>query len=257
MAEQDDNSRTTKPRIYRLAIASLILAVLAVLTMALALSIVYPRHLRGPLHNVAALIGAISFFLAISSLILGVPSLIRIIASEQRTNSLAFTSAALLLAGVVVGRSLLVPYPRSRAIQLPCNTNMMALGAAMLVYSAYNDDNYPTADKWCDLLLEHTEVKPEQFVCPSSVARQTKSGQAASKGRICTYAINPNCVDMSPPDTVLLFETDAGWNQFGGPELVSTKSHGGKGFNVLYREGRVLFEQDANNLNWSGTEQHK
>lgn len=157
---------------------------------------------------------------------------------------------------------LLEQLPRSLALQLPCRTNLMALGGAMLVYSAYNDDNYPAADKWCDLLLEHTKVTPEQLVCPSIVIRLPFTGgrtvqRPAPKRGLCTHAMNPNCTDLSAPDTVLLFETDAGWNQFGGPELVSSKAHGRIGFNVLLKDGRAQFQQDANSLNWSGTRRNE
>ncbi|MHC4155460.1 MAG: hypothetical protein ACYST6_11140 [Planctomycetota bacterium] len=255
MAEENDDSRTTKPRISRLGIASLILAVLAVLTMVLASSIVYPRDLSARTLNTAALLAGLSFILAVVALIL-------ILKSEPRTKGLVFTLAALLMAGLVADCWLIEQRPRSIILRLPCRTNLMALGSAMLVYSAYNDDDYPAAEKWCDLLVQHTKVTPKQFVCPSIVVRlpftrgKTIQRPGPKTGR-CSYAMNPNCVDMSPPDTVLLFETDAGWNQFGGPELVSTKAHGGKGFNVLHRQGRVFFEQDANNLNWSGTKDNK
>lgn len=255
MAEQDDNSTTTKARISRLGIASLILAVLAALTMVLAFSIVYPRHLAGQTLNGAALLGGTSFILAIYALML-------IMSSERRVKGLVPAIVALLLAGFVVDCWLFEQRPRSIILRLPCRTNLMALGEAMLIYSAYNDDNYPAADKWCDLLLEQTEVTPKRFVCPSIVIRLPFTGgktvqRPTPRRGLCTYAMNPNCVDMSPPETVLLFETDAGWNQFGGPELLSTKVHGGKGFNVLYKQGQVFFEQDANNLNWSGTTEHE
>ena len=251
MVGENDNSRTTKPKISRLGIASLILAVVAVLTMVLAFSIVYPRHLSGRVHGIAALLATLSFILAVASLIL-------IMSSERRVKGLAMAIVALLLAGFVAGRWLLEQLPRSIALQLPCRTNLMNLHGAMLVYAGSNDDNYPTADKWCDLLLEHTKATPEQLVCPSIVIRLPSTGgktiqRPAPKRGLCSYAMNPNCTDYAAPETVLLFETDAGWNKFGGPELVSTKGHGGKGFNVLYKEGQVSFEQDANNLNWSGT----
>jgi hypothetical protein len=35
-----------------------------------------------------------------------------------------------------------------------CLSNMRGLAKAMKVYANYNDGKYPTADKWCDLLLK-------------------------------------------------------------------------------------------------------
>ena len=39
----------------------------------------------------------------------------------------------------------------------------------------------------------------------------------------------------------MLFETKGGWNQFGGPEILTTENHGGKGCNVLFNNGSVRF----------------
>jgi len=55
------------------------------------------------------------------------------------------------------------------------------------------------------------------------------------------YAMNPNCEPNSPPGTVLLFETKGGWNQFGGPGLLTFENHGGKGCNILFNDGHVEF----------------
>jgi hypothetical protein len=41
--------------------------------------------------------------------------------------------------------------------------------------------------------------------------------------------MNPNCEPNSPPDMVLLFETKAGWNQHGGPELFTFDNHDPRG----------------------------
>jgi hypothetical protein len=38
---------------------------------------------------------------------------------------------------------------------------------------------------------------------------------------------------------VLLFETKGGWNQYGGPELLSTKNHKGDGCHVLINDSHV------------------
>jgi len=71
----------------------------------------------------------------------------------------------------------------------------------------------------------------------------------------CSYAINPNAkLDCRfPAKTVLLFESNPGWNQSGGPELSTTPNHGGKGCNVLFCDGHVEFvrAEDINNLQWT------
>ena len=55
------------------------------------------------------------------------------------------------------------------------------------------------------------------------------------------YAMNPNCLPNSPPDIVLLFETEGGWNQSGGLELLTTQNYKGKGCNILFNDGHVEF----------------
>jgi hypothetical protein len=156
-----------------------------------------------------------------------------------------------------------------------CRANLSGLGRAMLIYANDYDDQYPTADKWCDLLIMHSEVYPRLFVCKLSDAKEGES----------SYAMNKNVVGKKvtevPKDVVVLFETNFGksragrqellrdrgfykffgediwsfgkktsglekvyelrWNQFGGPEILTTENHRGKGCNVLFNNGRVEF----------------
>jgi prepilin-type processing-associated H-X9-DG protein len=37
----------------------------------------------------------------------------------------------------------------------------------------------------------------------------------------------------------MLFESKPGWNQVGGPELLWTDNHGGKGCNILFGDEHV------------------
>ena len=116
--------------------------------------------------------------------------------------------------------------------RLACASNLCAFARALLIYAMDYDDEFPTADQWCDLLLqrESDRVTEEMFVCPSA------------EGGPSHYAINPNANDLSAhPDMVLLFETTAGWNQFGGPELLAPENHQGEGCNILFVDGHVEF----------------
>jgi len=103
------------------------------------------------------------------------------------------------------------------------------LGKTMLIYACGYDDKYPTADKWCDLLIEYTDVTEKQFRCPGN--REER----------CSYAMNPNCEPNSPLDMVLIFETKGGWNRFGGSELLTTENHKGEGCNILFNDSHVSF----------------
>jgi len=161
----------------------------------------------------------------------------------------------------------------------------------MLVYANENNGEYPTADKWCDLLIQYADVRPKQFICPKSGAKIGES----------SFAMNKNIIGKKaseiPPDVVLLFETnfgkdsagrrellgnrgwykfldDAGvdwireyssakkvykqrWNQVGGPELVTCENHDGLGFNVLFNDMSVRFIRSSGigQLKWEVEEE--
>jgi len=121
------------------------------------------------------------------------------------------------------------------AHRIVCGTHLSELGKAIKNYSDENNGKYPTADKWCDLLLQFDLATEKQFVCPSSEAGRGQS----------SYALNKNIVGMKAsdisPDVVLLFESKTGWNQFGGPELLALEHHGGEGCNILFNDGHVDF----------------
>ena len=111
----------------------------------------------------------------------------------------------------------------------------------MIVYACDNDDMYPTPSKWCDLLLEHADATKNQFRC-----------SGASEGP-CNYAMNNRGLSAgSHPNRVMLFETSAGWNQSGGPEILTTENHQGEGCNILFADSRVEFvpTEDLNDLLW-------
>jgi hypothetical protein len=107
---------------------------------------------------------------------------------------------------------------------------------------------YPAPAEWCDgvvLAYEKKAVSRAQvmkpFKCP-----------AAAQGK-SHYAMNPNCLYGSPADMVLLFETKAGWNQHGGPELFTFDNHDPKGGLVLLNDGTVKFirtEEELKQLRW-------
>ncbi|MDI6448547.1 hypothetical protein [Anaerobaca lacustris] len=65
--------------------------------------------------------------------------------------------------------------------------------------------------------------------------------------------MNAACEANSPPDMVRLFETKAGWNQHGGPELFTFDNHDPRGGCVLLNDGTVKFirtEEELHALRW-------
>ena len=101
---------------------------------------------------------------------------------------------------------------------------------------------YPIPSDWCDTMeVAYYKDNMKIHICPS-----------AKKGK-CNYAMNPNCEPNSPGDMVLLFETKAGWNQHGGPELFTFDNHDPRGGCVLLNDGTVKFirtEEELNALRW-------
>ncbi len=170
---------------------------------------------------------------------------------------------------------------KSYSPEYKCRLNLLLLYGAMQRYT--NDYvQYPTPNKWCDLIVENTGQTPPSFCCPATKHKThhitsepiekmnlpkdmifvTEFNNVVQERRYLYlikrshYAMNPNCSPNSPPDIVLLFETEDGWNQFGGPELLTTKHHKGKGCNILFNDGRFEFvkKEQLGNLNW-GDEQ--
>jgi hypothetical protein len=115
--------------------------------------------------------------------------------------------------------------------------------------SIRNETFYPRPSEWCDDILRtypamgfgYGNLDPKPHICPS-----------AGNGKN-HYAMNPNCKPDSPSDMVLLFETKAGWNQHGGPELFTFDNHDPKGGCVLLNDGTVKFirtKEELQQLRW-------
>jgi len=188
---------------------------------------------------------------AIPAIILGIIALVKIArsAGSLKGNGLAIAGIALpvvLLPFIALLMGIMMPAlarVRQIAFRTVCATNMSGLGKAMLIYAGDYDEKYPTPSKWCDLLIEHCDVSEKTLRC-----------KGAPEGR-CNYAMNKNIEQFgadAPPDMVLLFETHPGWNQSGGPEILTTENHNGEGCNVLFADGRVEFVKTKNlkDLKW-------
>ena len=148
--------------------------------------------------------------------------------------------------------------PMSSAAGMVCATNLINLGKAIRVYANEHGGRYPEPNQWCDLLMKHTDVQEKRFFCPGvrlRWRRQVLPWPIPKKTR-CHYAMNPNCRPDSPPDIVLLFETRGGWNQFGGPEILSMDNHGGFVCHILLNDGqvRIVKPSGLKKLKWKAGE---
>ena len=133
--------------------------------------------------------------------------------------------------------------PRYR--QLRCLGNLKQLGMMLTLYAHENRDMYPPVQRWSDVLV--AEYGQEDDVNDILHCRGDETGP-------CSYAMNPNADANGANDVVLLFESQPGWNQYGGPELLEVGNHEGRGCNVLFVDGNVEFikTEDVAGLKWRG-----
>ncbi|MGB2806381.1 MAG: hypothetical protein WBC22_01465 [Sedimentisphaerales bacterium] len=231
MSETEKKAQGQKPKSSKTALWSFILAAIScaiLITVSILLAIPpLPQSFKW-LYRLMPFLSLIFLITYLASLVLGC-GILEIRKGQLKGKRLVIGTMLIniIIAAGVVGVALLIVRPIFH--RMSCGTNMGGLGAALKIYANDFDDKYPTPEKWCDLLIEHAEVTEKSFVCP-----------AAKDGR-GHYAINPNCEPNSPPDVVLLFETQGGWNQYGGPDLLTGERHIGKGCCILFNDRHVQF----------------
>ena len=184
-----------------------------------------------------------TFFLtAPVAIILGIIALVMISRSNGQLKGTGMAIAGIavpivMLPVIAVLMGILMPALNSVRItaqRTVCANNMTALGKAMYVYAGDYDGKFPTSTEWCDLLIEYTDVDAHTFCCPATSGYNSFD----TSQRICSYGMNDNVEGADAPgDMVLLFETDAGWNQSGGREMLISGYRHGNIYNVLFDDG--------------------
>ncbi|MBI3851836.1 MAG: DUF4190 domain-containing protein [Verrucomicrobia bacterium] len=176
---------------------------------------------------------------ALVGLILGIIALTKINRSQGR-----LTGNGIAIAGICVsGFMLLFSIPFMAGLTLPalakakqkaqtinCANNMKQLALAVRIYAGDNTDQYPPAATWCDA-IQSTVGSAKVFQCPSHPERRS------------AYAFNRNLDGKKEgeinPRTVLLFESDGGWNGTGGSEQLVAHQHSTRTVNVAFADGSV------------------
>ena len=193
------------------------------------------------------------FITAIPAIILGIVGLVKISKSAGQSKGIGLAITGIVLPIVILPfvlflMGILAPAlfrTRQIAFRVVCGTNLKQISFMMQMYANENDDKFPTADRWCDLLIEHAGANRSIFRC-----------RTAPQQEQCNYAMNKNLENFdrgnAPPDMVALFETYPGWNQSGGPELLTTDNHQRDGCNILFVDCRVQFikTRDLDKLKW-------
>jgi prepilin-type processing-associated H-X9-DG protein len=149
-------------------------------------------------------------------------------------------SAALLLFGYIV--AVVAVRPSVSAQKAVCLTNTKRLALATRMYAEEWHDTLPEAEIWCEALLPYTGESPS-FVCPVAADLD------------CAFAYNRALGGMTdrflhdPMSTVAIFESDAGWNAAGGPELLPTEPRHLGGDNYGFADGHAAWMARK----WQGT----
>ena len=189
---------------------------------------------------------------AIPAIIFGILALIKIEKSGGNLKGKGLAIAGLAtpaaLIPVAILMAILMPAlakVKHTSYRMVCGANMGSLNKAMFVYASDNNDKYPPASQWCDLLIKNENIDKKMFRC--------RGGSCEGP---CNYAMNKNIESLGPnahPDIVVLFESVPGWNQSGGRELLTTKNHSDDGCNVAFNDGHVSFvlTKDINDLKWT------
>lgn len=203
------------------------------------------------------ILGILGFFTcgttAIVGLVLGILGM-----NQVKKSNGTVSGQGLALAGTIVSAVFLLMIPMGFAMFLPalakakeraqtiqCVNNMKQLALAARIYAGDHTNRLPPAATWCDALQSQV-VSPKVFQCP-----------AANPNDRCDYAFNANLDGMDlgniNPNTVLFFESDAGWNRSGGPELMLSQSRHFRTFIVALADGSVqqLTAAQVARLRWN------
>ena len=189
---------------------------------------------------------------ALVGLILGIISLVKINRSGGRLSGQGLAIAGICVSGfmllfsipVLAGMTLpALARAKQRAQTINCINNLKQLGLAVRIYASDHNDLMPPTATWCDAIQSNVG-SPNVFQCPSE------------PGQRCAYAFNSNLdgkkVNEVDPQTVLLFESNAGWNGSGGTNVMKPHQHRNRTVNVAFADGSVrqLPRSQLNTLRW-------
>jgi hypothetical protein len=215
---------TTPAKTSGMAVTSLVLGILGIFTC-----------------GITALIG----------LILGIVAIVKVENSSGKLKGFGLALAGIIVSGVflflIPTAMLLLPAlaaAKIKAQKINCVNNEKQLALAVKIYSSDNGNHFPPALTWCDAVK--TFAGSERLFKCSGANPQSR----------CDYAFNAKLDGMDAskinPQTVMIFESDGGWNANGGPEMMIGKSRHVRMFVVAFADGSVqqLQENQIATLHW-------
>jgi hypothetical protein len=262
-----EGTATTAPRrrrTSRLAIAAFVVSLAAPFLW------FFGQWVAGPDQSSLEIIRPLYVGLS-AAVLLGLIALARVVIGGRRPG---FGLATAAVSISVLGMAVLAPGMYRLIGNLHaagCMSNMEALSAALRNYALDHDGRLPPGDKWCDSLPRYIPTRSD-FVCPE--APRLRCGYALNRALIGSrveqalatryrFGWQPtpaqNKIIQSLSDslrlnrTVLLYESDLGWNGSGGRDsLVKMPRHRGRDA-FLFADGHsdLVHRADEDRLIWN------
>lgn len=201
-------------------------------------------------------LGTLGFFscgiTALVGLILGIIAMVKVKNSQGHLKGGGLALAGTIVSGIFL---LLIPIfvamllpavaaAKQRAEAISCVNNEQQLAMTIRIYSGNHTNQFPPAATWCDAIKDDVE---------STIPFKCVAANANSR---CDYAFNAKLDGMDEskvnPRTVMLFESNAGWNANGGPDLMIKSPRHAQVFVVTYVDGSVhqLHQSQLGTLRW-------
>ncbi len=191
--------------------------------------------------------------LGLPAIICGIIALVNISKSNGQLKGTGFAVTGLVIPVVLGPMMLAILMPalarvKEKAMTIVCATNMKVLSTAMTVYMNDYDDEFPTSQQWCDLLMQEAGVPQQSFQC--SADREAMFGYAINKN---VYGVERGEIDTQ---MVVLFESNLGRNGVGGLQDVALRHRGfggQMGCNIVFVDGHTEFvtEEGIAELRWT------
>ncbi len=201
------------PRMSRLAVASVILALLGPFTL---------------------------FFTLLPALVLGVVSLIQIHRSRGELVGREMATAGIVLSVLVV----VILYPlfakaRETGQTSTCMSNLKSISLGTMQYAQDYDQRFPPTGHWNAVLLPYYRSS-DVLRCPST-PRGSEPGYAMNK----SLGTVPLKTVIAPADTAGIFESIPGKDQAGGIELLPVPGRHSGGNDIGFADGHVKWRRDV------------
>ena len=150
---------------------------------------------------------------------------------------------------------------KAKAQSTKCRNNLKQLAIGIQI--GLKSDHYPAAEEWSTWLdrLSTSSKTPMISQCPAADLRienvDFRSDSPVHSLHHASYALNERLAGKAKaevhPDTVMLFEAEAGVSALGGPErLLAHSRHAGK-INIVFADGSVheISLSQLDSLRWN------